>query len=85
MSCSVHDVVRMEKAGVPTVNVGTEAFVDEGEEQARLLAMPEVPMVWVEHPVAILDEQGVRRVAREAARRIVAALTAPHGGGARCV
>jgi hypothetical protein len=71
----VHDVIRFEKAGIPTVNVGTDAFVDEAEVQARLLGMPDYCMVWVPHPVAILDEAGVRALAREAADRIVKLLT----------
>jgi hypothetical protein len=71
----VHDVIRFEKAGVPTVNVGTDAFIDEAEEQARLLGMPDYRMVWVTHPVAILDEAGVRALARAAATRIVELLT----------
>ena len=75
MSCSVHDVIRFEKAGLPTVNVGTDAFVDEAEVQARLLAMPDYRMVWVSHPVAIVDEAGIRALARGAAERIVGLLT----------
>jgi len=75
VSCSVHDVIRMEKAGVATVNVGTDAFVDEAEVQARLLGMPDYRMVWVAHPVAILSEDEIRAVAREVADRIVARLT----------
>jgi hypothetical protein len=75
VSCSVHDVIRMEKAGVPTVNVGTEAFVDEAEVQARLLGMPDYRMVWIPHPVAILNEAGIRKLAREAADSIVGLLT----------
>ena len=76
MSCSVHDVIRLEKAGIPTAAIGTEAFVDEAVEQARLLAMPDYPMVWLPHPVAIVDEQGIRRLAREVATTIVERLTA---------
>ena len=76
MSCSVHDVVRLEKLGIPTAAVATDAFLDEASDQARLLAMPDYPMVWLPHPVAIVDEDGIRRLAREAARRIVERLTA---------
>ncbi|MFN2427737.1 MAG: hypothetical protein ABR587_14975 [Candidatus Binatia bacterium] len=76
MSCSVHDVVRLEKLGIPTAAVATEAFLDEALDQARLLAMPDYPMVWLPHPVAIIDEEGIRRLAREAAVRIVQRLTA---------
>lgn len=74
MSCSVHDVIRFEKAGIPTVNVGTDAFVDEAEVQARLLAMPDYRMVWLPHPVAIVNEAGIRALARDCAGRIVALL-----------
>ena len=75
MSCSVHDVIRFEKAGIPTVNVGTDAFVDEADEQARLLAMPDYRMVWLPHPVAILDEDAIRALARQVAATIVERLT----------
>ena len=75
MSCSVHDVIRFEKVGLPTANIGTDAFVDEAIEQARLLGMPAYETVWLSHPVATLDEGGVRARAREAAAEIVGRLT----------
>lgn len=75
MSCSVHDVIRLEKMGIPTAAVATDAFLDEAVDQARLLAMPDYPMVWLPHPVAIVDEDGIRRLAREAASAIVKRLT----------
>lgn len=75
MSCSVHDVIRLEKSGIPTAAVATDAFTDEAVEQARLLAMPDYRVVWLPHPVAIVDEEGIRRLAREAAATIVARLT----------
>ena len=75
MSCSVHDVVRLEKMGIPTAAVATDAFLDEAIEQARLLAMPDYRMIWLPHPVAIVDEEGIRRLAREAAARIMERLT----------
>lgn len=76
MSCSVHDVVRLEKMGIPTAAVATDAFLDEASDQARLLAMPDYPMVWLPHPVTIVDDEGIRRLAREAAATIRARLTA---------
>lgn len=54
MSCSVHDLVRLERLGVATAGVGTEPFADEALEQAALLGMPEYRMVWVPHPVQLL-------------------------------
>ena len=38
MSCSVHDVVRLERLGIPTAAVGTEPFIDEALEQAAARA-----------------------------------------------
>lgn len=71
MSCSVHDVIRFEKNGIPTVNIGTDAFTDESEEQARLLGMPDYDPVWLPHPVAILTTEEIQSLARDAAGRIV--------------
>ena len=75
MSCSVHDVIRLEKLGIPTAAVATDAFFDEATVQARLLAMPDYAMIWLPHPVTVVEEEGIRRLAREAASRIVARLT----------
>ena len=54
MSCSVHDLVRLERLGVATAGVGTEPFADEALEQAALLGMPGYRMVLVPHPVQLL-------------------------------
>jgi hypothetical protein len=71
----VHDVVRLEKRGLPTVNVGTEVFLDEGLEQARVLGMADYRMVWVPHPVAPRSTDEIQGLAREHTRAIVARLT----------
>jgi len=71
----VHDVIRFEKAGVPTVNVATDAFVDEAEVQARLLGMPDYRVLWVPHPVAILEGSTVADIARTMAGAIAEKLT----------
>ena len=76
MSCSVHDVIRFEKKGIPTVNIGTDAFTDESEEQSRLLGMPDYETVWLPHPVAILTTEAIQALARETAERIVDKLVA---------
>ncbi len=75
MSCSVHDVIRFEKSGLPTAGIGTDGFMDEAEEQARLLGMPDYQMVWLPHPVATLDDEGIYALARKSAAEIVARLT----------
>lgn len=76
MSCSVHDVIRFEKNGIPTVNIGTDAFTDESEEQSRLLGMPDYDPVWLPHPVAILTTEDIYSLARGTADQIVSKLVA---------
>jgi len=75
VSCSVHDVIRLERRGLPTVNLGTEVFLDEALEQARVLGMPDYRMVWLPHPVATCTAAQMTALAREHAAAIVARLT----------
>lgn len=76
MSCSVHDVVRLEARGIPTAAVGTEPFVDEALEQARLLGMPAYRMVLIPHPVQLLTTDELHARADAALQAILARLTA---------
>jgi hypothetical protein len=78
VSCSVHDAVRLERHGLPTAVVGTEPFLDEALEQARVLGMPDYQMVLVPHPVQILTDDELRALADRAFVTIAARLTAPH-------
>jgi hypothetical protein len=55
VSCSVHDLVRLERRGIPTAGIGTIPFADEALEQARVLGMPDLRMLLVEHPVQLLE------------------------------
>ena len=75
MSCSVHDAVRLERRGIATAVVGTEPFVDEALEQARVLGMPDYRAVLVAHPVQLLSDEEVYALADAAFDAIVARLT----------
>ena len=75
MSCSVHDLVRLERRGVATAGVGTEPFVDEALEQAHALGMPDLRMTLIEHPVQLLSSDDLRRRADAALEHIVDRLT----------
>jgi hypothetical protein len=76
VSCSVHDVVRLERRGIPTAAVGTLPFVDEALEQARILGMPDYRMVLVPHPVQLLATEGVHALADAAFEQVLARLVA---------
>ena len=77
MSCSVHDAVRLERLGLPTAAVGTEPFVDEALEQARLLGMPAYRMVLVPHPVQLLTGDQLAAYADAALPAILERLVEP--------
>ena len=79
MSCSLHDVVRLEKLGIPTAAVGTEPFIDEALEQARALGMPGYRMVLVPHPIQLLTDEALDALADAAFPEIVRRLTAEVG------
>ena len=71
MSCSVHDLVRLERRGIPTAGVGTIPFADEALEQARLLGMPDLRMVLVAHPVQLLEADELDALADDALALVV--------------
>ncbi|MDQ3865249.1 MAG: hypothetical protein M3304_00255 [Actinomycetota bacterium] len=75
MSCSLHDVVRLERRGIPTAAVATEPFLDEALEQARVLGMPNYRMVFVAHPVQLLAESELHERADQAFPLVVERLT----------
>jgi hypothetical protein len=75
VSCSVHDVVRLESLGVPTAAVGTTPFRAEAVEQAAALGMPTYRMLEVPHPIQPLPVAEVVAYADAVIDAVVAALT----------
>ena len=63
-------------AGIATAGVGTEPFVDEALEQARLLGMPAYRMVLVPHPVQLLTAEELDAMADAAMPGILSRLLA---------
>lgn len=75
MSCSVHDVIRLERRGVASVAVATRPFVDEAVEQAQSLGMPGIAVVYVPHPIQLLDPDALRGLADDAFTAVIDGLT----------
>lgn len=75
MSCSVHDVVRLEARGVPTVAIGTEPFVDEAIEQAQLLGMPGYRVLLIPHPIQLLSTEALHARADAIVEQVIRRLT----------
>jgi hypothetical protein len=71
----VHDLVRLERRGIPAAGVGTQPFLDEALEQARVLGMPDLRMVFVAHPVQLRSRDELRELADGSFPAIVERLT----------
>jgi hypothetical protein len=67
----VHDLVRLERRGIPTAGIGTLPFADEALEQARLLGMPDLRMLLVPHPVQLLNPEELVALADDIVDRVL--------------
>jgi hypothetical protein len=77
VSCSLHDVITLEARGTPAVAIGTEPFVAEAEEQARVLAMPGQRLLTVPHPIQPTPVPQVQGYADDVVTEAVRRLTTP--------
>ncbi len=71
----MHDLVRLESRGIASVGIATEPFTDEAIEQARLLGMPGVKVLYLPHPVQLLTTTQLHGYADTIFDKVVAALT----------
>lgn len=75
MSCSVHDMIQLERKGIATVTVCTSGFRNAGMKQAANLGIPNLPIVDIPFPFASLPPEEARARGTQAFDAIVAALT----------
>jgi hypothetical protein len=73
----VHDLVHLERRGIPAVGIATAPFADEAIEQARRLGMPAVRMVYTPHPVQLLTSGELDTRADAVFPDVLAALCSP--------
>ena len=73
----MHDLVHLERRGIPAVGIATAPFADEAIEQARRLGMPGARVVYVPHPVQLLSDADLAARAAAAFPAVLEALTEP--------
>lgn len=71
----MHDLVHLERRGIPAVAIATEPFADEAIEQARRLGMPGARVVYIPHPVQLLTDEELTARADRIFPAVLAALT----------
>ncbi|MFA5630636.1 MAG: UGSC family (seleno)protein [Porticoccaceae bacterium] len=72
---TVRDAVNFARAGLPVVALVTEKFMVEALFVSRALGMPDVPFIFLPHPVAGSDLHFQQALARAICPAILAALT----------
>jgi hypothetical protein len=71
----VHDIVDLERRGVPGVFVASAEFVDAADAQSRSLGFPGVARVFTPHPIQDRTDDEMRAYADAAYAAVVAAIT----------
>ena len=72
----MHDIVDLERRGLPGVFVATTEFVKAAEAQSTSLGFPTVARVFTPHPIQDRTDEEMVAYADAALDEIVAALTA---------
>jgi len=73
----VYDCVEIEKRGVPTVDIATDAFQKEAQFRAVGLGMPDLALVKIPVDVSQADIDLLNKIADDAMADIIYALTRP--------
>lgn len=81
-SSSMHDALSCELAGVPSIAIITEPFVQTAELVASIRGMGDYPFAVLEHPVANNSQEELREKARIMLDQAMRILTEEPGHGA---
>jgi len=71
----VHDIVDLERRGLPGVFIASAEFVDAATAQATSLGFPGVARVFTPHPIQDRTDDEMRAYADAAYDAVVAAMT----------
>ena len=71
----MHDIVDLERRGIPSVFVASAEFVSAADAQSLSLGFPDVARVFTPHPIQDRTDDEMRAYADAALDEIVAAVT----------
>ena len=71
----MHDIVDLERRGIPSVFVASAEFVSAADAQSLSLGFPDVARVFTPHPIQDRTDDEMRAYADAALADIVAAVT----------
>lgn len=70
----MHDIVDIERRGVPGVFVASSEFIVAAQAQADSLGFPQVARVFTPHPVQDRTDAEMRAYAEETVAAVIAAI-----------
>jgi hypothetical protein len=70
----VHDIVDLERRGIPGVFVASSEFVQAAISQSNSLGFPDVARVFTPHPIQDRTDDEMRQYATDAFQAIVSAI-----------
>ena len=68
------DAVILEKAGIPTVPILTDAFESTAKEMAELWGVPDFRFVMMPHPLGSLSHDAIEKTANALIEPVIALL-----------
>ena len=71
----MHDIVDLERRGIPGVFVASSEFISAATAQSQSLGFPDVARVFTPHPIQDRTDDEMRAYADAALEEIVAAIT----------
>ena len=71
----MHDIVDIERRGIPGVFVASAEFVTAADAQSKSLGFPDVARVFTPHPIQDRTDDEMRAYADAAYAAVVAAIT----------
>lgn len=71
----MHDIVDLERRGVPGVFVASSEFVSAADAQSTSLGFPDVARVYTPHPIQDRTDDEIRAYADASLDEIIAAVT----------
>ncbi len=71
----MHDIVDLERRGIPGVFVASSEFISAADAQSQSLGFPDVARVFTPHPIQDRTDEEMRAYADAALAEIVAAIT----------
>ena len=70
----MHDAVRLEIRGIPSVFIASAEFAEAAVAQSESLGLPEVKRVFVPHPIQDATDEEMRAKADAVFEEVIAAL-----------